>query len=87
MVVPIGRMWYTAKEVKAMRILTSMQMKQAEKNAWEESLSYAQMMENAGAAAAQTIQEKMDIQDARITLFCGRGNNGGDGFVVAEISR
>lgn len=67
-----------------MRILTSMQMKQAEKNAWEESLSYAQMMENAGAAAAQMIQEKMDIQDARITLFCGRGNNGGDGFVVAR---
>lgn len=68
-----------------MRILTSAQMKQAEKNAWEGSLSYAQMMENAGAAAARAIQEQLPHPGARVTIFCGRGNNGGDGFVVARL--
>ena len=68
-----------------MRILTCSQMKQAEKNAWAGSLSYVQMMENAGAAAAQAIREKLPGQGARAVLFCGRGNNGGDGLVAARL--
>ena len=43
------------------------------------------LMENAGRNAAQLIQEKFPTRDKdRITILCGKGNNGGDGLVVAR---
>ena len=40
------------------------------------------MMENAGQAAARVLLEKKDFRTAAV--FCGTGNNGGDGFVLAR---
>ncbi|WP_209010600.1 NAD(P)H-hydrate epimerase [Anaerovorax sp. IOR16] len=57
------------------------------KKADEEGLSYRQMMENAGTAAAKVIFEKSkdSFSDKNnIVIFCGKGNNGGDGFVVGR---
>lgn len=69
-----------------MDFVTCGQMKILEKRADESGLSYYQMMENAGAAAAEIIKTKYasPISDSKLIVFCGKGNNGGDGFVVAR---
>ena len=43
-------------------------------------------MENAGAAIARQAIE-MNPERERIAVFCGKGNNGGDGFVAARHLR
>jgi hydroxyethylthiazole kinase-like uncharacterized protein yjeF len=44
-----------------------------------------QLMENAGrGAAAVIIREWAPLRGKRVTILCGKGNNGGDGFVVAR---
>ena len=62
--------------------ITVAQMKQIEHDADAAGLSYTQMMENAGQATARVLLEKKDFQTA--SVFCGTGNNGGDGFVLAR---
>ena len=43
------------------------------------------LMENAGASVAKFMQERFpDLARRRILVLCGKGNNGGDGFVVAR---
>lgn len=66
--------------------VTCAQMKLLEKLADESGLSYYQMMENAGTCAFQLICGEFtnDASKANVVVFCGKGNNGGDGFVVAR---
>ena len=46
------------------------------------------LMENAGRSCAELIQEKLaDIANAKVCIFCGTGNNGGDGYVIARHLR
>ena len=47
-------------------------------------ISYRQMMEEAGRSAAQRIMERWPPKGRRVVVLCGKGNNGGDGFVVAR---
>ena len=42
------------------------------------------LMENAGQAATSVLAQEIGIRDRKIVIFCGAGNNGGDGFVVAR---
>jgi ADP-dependent NAD(P)H-hydrate dehydratase / NAD(P)H-hydrate epimerase len=43
------------------------------------------LMENAGAQVVRILgQEYTDLQARRVAVLCGRGNNGGDGFVIAR---
>jgi ADP-dependent NAD(P)H-hydrate dehydratase / NAD(P)H-hydrate epimerase len=43
------------------------------------------LMENAGASVAQFIARRWpDFAQRHIVVLCGKGNNGGDGFVVAR---
>ena len=68
-----------------MRIVTSKQMKQIEQNSIQYQMSYLRLMENAGCAAANFILQTLhDVSDLNCIVFCGKGNNGGDGFVVAR---
>ncbi|MHC4740237.1 MAG: NAD(P)H-hydrate epimerase [Planctomycetota bacterium] len=43
------------------------------------------LMENAGRSCAEMIKEKLvDITNPKVCIFCGTGNNGGDGYVIAR---
>lgn len=43
------------------------------------------LMENAGCSCAELIEDKLSaIVKPRVCIFCGTGNNGGDGFVIAR---
>lgn len=63
--------------------VTAAQMKELERKANETGLSYEDMMENAGQAAACILLEQLPgLRTAAVV--CGKGNNGGDGFVAAR---
>jgi len=43
------------------------------------------LMENAGRSCAQFIIETLSkVKKPKVCIFCGTGNNGGDGFVIAR---
>ncbi len=69
-----------------MRILNTAQMREADRFTIDEiGIPSLVLMENAGrqvVAALETAYE--DNLNGRIAVLCGRGNNGGDGFVVAR---
>lgn len=44
------------------------------------------LMENAGRATFEMIRQRWQpLSGKRASVFCGKGNNGGDGFVVARL--
>lgn len=68
-----------------MKILTVSQMKEAERRSGEMEVSSTRLMENAGSAAATFIKKTFDnIVGRNFMIFCGGGNNGGDGLVVGR---
>ena len=69
-----------------MIVVESNEMRNIEKAAVRSGGSMASLMEKAGAAVAdlatRTAAEK---KLKNITVLCGKGNNGGDGFVIARF--
>lgn len=63
-------------------LVTTQQMKTAERLCDERYISYSQMMNNAGMSIADYIVHHNDWCDT--VILCGAGNNGGDGFVIAQ---
>ena len=46
------------------------------------------LMENAGRDCAVLIRDNLrEVENAKVAIFCGTGNNGGDGFVIARHLR
>ena len=43
------------------------------------------LMENAALAAVNLLQREVGIRDKKFVIFCGSGNNGGDGLAVARL--
>ena len=72
-----------------MRILTAAQMRQADQRTKDDiGIPSSVLMENAGREVVAAIESAFhNLKNARIAVLCGRGNNGGDGFVVARIFR
>ena len=66
--------------------VTAAEMKEIERKAAEGGLSYEQMMENAGRAVADFVQDKQPVLRTA-AVFVGKGNNGGDGLVAARYLR
>ena len=69
-----------------MKILTSAEMREIDRAAIEDiGIPGAVLMENAGLRIARTIRRRFpDVGCLRIVIVAGKGNNGGDGFVVAR---
>ena len=65
--------------------VTAAEMKALEKAANDNGLLYIQMMENAGRAAFAQLRRRLP-GPARLLVAAGRGNNGGDGFVIARAA-
>lgn len=68
-----------------MRVLTAAEIRGLESCAVESGVSMETLMENAGAAVAAAVTEKMDVTGKKTVILCGKGNNGGDGFVAARL--
>jgi len=69
-----------------MKVLTSKQMKDIDRRAIEElGIIGPILMENAGIQIVQAMRHKFsDLENENIVVVAGKGNNGGDGFVVAR---
>ena len=67
-----------------MRVLTAAEIRGLESCAVESGVFMETLMENAGAAVAAAVTEKMDVTGKKTVILCGKGNNGGDGFVAAR---
>ncbi len=67
-----------------MKITTAAEMREIDRASTEKfGVPSLTLMENAGTAVAEFILEHYRSAD-RITVVCGKGNNGGDGFVVSR---
>src|SRR5262245_54817874 len=69
-----------------MRVLTAAQMREADRRTIEEiGIPALVLMENAGRQVVAAIEAmRSELLERRVAVLCGRGNNGGDGFVVAR---
>lgn len=68
-----------------MKLVTVDQMRDLERRAEAAGISTATLMENAGLAVAQEVWMLLGtLEERRILVICGTGNNGGDGLVAAR---
>ncbi|MCK4531623.1 MAG: NAD(P)H-hydrate epimerase [Candidatus Aenigmarchaeota archaeon] len=61
-------------------------MREIEHKAKEIGIPEGIMMENAGANVARVLNEKIGLKGKKVLVFCGTGNNAGDGLVFARHS-
>jgi ADP-dependent NAD(P)H-hydrate dehydratase / NAD(P)H-hydrate epimerase len=66
----------------AQQILTAAQMRAAEQALIQAGTSAAQLMEQAGCGAGEWVRRM--AAGRAVTVLCGPGNNGGDGYVIAR---
>jgi NAD(P)H-hydrate epimerase len=66
----------------ATALLTASEMGEADRLTVDAGTSVSQLMENAGRCVAEEIVRRWTPR--RVTVLCGPGNNGGDGFVAAR---
>ena len=69
-----------------MRVLNTQQMREADRRTIDEiGIPSVVLMENAGRQAVAAMEAAFEgIASSRVGVLCGRGSNGGDGFVVAR---
>lgn len=66
------------------KVLGAAQSRHLEEKAVQAGAKLLDLMENAGSAAVRFLRKQYDLAQKRCVVLCGRGNNGGDGFVAAR---
>jgi NAD(P)H-hydrate epimerase len=68
-----------------MKVLTAAQMREVDRRTIERGIPGIVLMENAGHRVVEFLVEAFPtLASERIVILCGKGNNGGDGLVVAR---
>ena len=72
-----------------MKVLTAAQMREVDRLSTQRyAIPSLQLMENAGAGVVRYLENNFaDLNRREIVVVCGKGNNGGDGFVAARLLR
>ncbi|MDB3907306.1 NAD(P)H-hydrate dehydratase [Crocinitomicaceae bacterium] len=69
-----------------MKILTAQQIRECDAyTIANEPIPSIDLMERASAAFVDTFLKNFSSLEKRASIFCGTGNNGGDGFVIARL--
>ena len=66
-----------------MKILDCEETRALEERAVDYGASYSELMETAGQAVVCFLRNRFEVDGRQIVVLCGKGNNGGDGFVIA----
>lgn len=68
-----------------MKVLTAAEMQAVDRQTAELGIGDAILMENAGCRVVEYLVERFkSLSDHHVVILCGKGNNGGDGFVIAR---
>jgi len=69
------------------KVVTAEQIRELDRRAIQEAgIPGVVLMENAGRAVVEVMEREYGaLRGKRIAVFCGPGNNGGDGFVIARL--
>ncbi len=75
------------KKIQEMKLVTAAEMRELDRKAIEEFFIPGMvLMENAGQGTVNFMLEQLgSVTGKSALIFCGPGNNGGDGFVIARI--
>jgi len=69
-----------------MKVVTAQEMREIDRKTIASGVPAIELMENAGRAVARAIKSCYSpLKGKRISIFCGKGNNGGDGLVAARL--
>src|SRR3981081_2627727 len=72
------------RSFSSMKIVTAAEMREIDRVTSQRfGVASLMLMENAGTAVAELVVSKYPSAE-RIGVICGKGNNGGDGFVAAR---
>jgi ADP-dependent NAD(P)H-hydrate dehydratase / NAD(P)H-hydrate epimerase len=68
-----------------MKALTAAQMREVDRRTIEAGIPGIVLMENAGHRVVEFLEKRFaPLRTERIAILCGKGNNGGDGMVIAR---
>ena len=66
-------------------LITGSQMASIDRRAIDSGVPGIELMEAAGQGVTRVVENLLgELQNRHIVILCGKGNNGGDGFVVAR---
>ena len=75
--------------IATMKILSAAQMRELDRlTTVLHGVPSLLLMENAATRTVEVIEKKFgDVNNKRVLVVCGRGNNGGDGAAIARLIR